>query len=477
MPDVVTAADAYFPDFGAYGAVDPDINSTRVQSWNVIIERQIGTAWQASASYLGSYTDRLWGQVQLNPGVFRGLGPCTIAGVAYPSCTVAGNLEQCRALFLTNPVTSQLGPIDLHDDVGKQDYRALKLSVQRRAASGLRLGGNYTLSRCMGNTVTSTFQQIGAGYLKPDDPAFNIGHCLQDRTHIGNITVGAETPQFEHAALRALASDWRVSGILNARSGSWLTVTTGRDIAGTGIQNQRVNEVTDRPYGDKSLQNYLTPTAFAYPDAGTLGDHKRGSIEGPGYGTIDMAISRIVAVTTQQNVELRFEVFKPAEQFQLGRPGHEPRRGQLRPDYYAGRRPADYAIRDQVRVLGGNGGWGGGEGLSQDAGLIPKTALPPSPSPPSPLIREASHEALRVTPARLARQGSSEAPHTNRRRRSEGLRARVARSVWPAAWPATGVTPPCLRAFCGSMALRVDRRMGDHVGHIRRGELWFPHAF
>jgi hypothetical protein len=227
MPDVVTAADAYFPDFGAYGAVDPDINSTRVQSWNVIIERQIGTAWQASASYLGSYTDRLWGQVQLNPGVFRGLGPCTIAGVAYPSCTVAGNLEQCRALFLTNPVTSQLGPIDLHDDVGKQDYRALKLSVQRRAASGLRLGGNYTLSRCMGNTVTSTFQQIGAGYLKPDDPAFNIGHCLQDRTHIGNITVGAETPQFEHAALRALASDWRVSGILNARSGSWLTVTTG----------------------------------------------------------------------------------------------------------------------------------------------------------------------------------------------------------------------------------------------------------
>jgi len=154
-----------------------------------------------------------------------------------------------------------------------------------------------------------------------DAGSFGIGHCAQDRTRIGNITVGAETPQFAHAALRALASDWRVSGILNARSGRWLTVTTGRDIAGTGIQNQRVSEVKDSPYGDKTLQNYLTPTAFAYPDAGTLGNHKRGSIDGPGYWTIAMAISRMVAFTTQQNVELRFEVFDLLNNFNWGDPG------------------------------------------------------------------------------------------------------------------------------------------------------------
>ena len=50
--------------------------------------------WQASASYLGSYADRLWGQVHLNPGTFMGLGPCTIAGVSYPSCTVTGNVDR-----------------------------------------------------------------------------------------------------------------------------------------------------------------------------------------------------------------------------------------------------------------------------------------------------------------------------------------------------------------------------------------------
>ncbi len=67
--------DAQFPAFGAYGVMDPDINSTRVQQWNVTVERQLGSAWQVSASYLGSYADRLWGQVHINPGTFMGLGP------------------------------------------------------------------------------------------------------------------------------------------------------------------------------------------------------------------------------------------------------------------------------------------------------------------------------------------------------------------------------------------------------------------
>ena len=85
-------------------SVDPEYNSTRAQSWNVIVERQIGTVWQASASYLGSYTDRLWGQVQVNPGVFLGLGPCTLQGVFYPTCTTTANLNQRRKLSLENPV-------------------------------------------------------------------------------------------------------------------------------------------------------------------------------------------------------------------------------------------------------------------------------------------------------------------------------------------------------------------------------------
>src|SRR5205814_2346490 len=110
---------AVFPAFGSFGTIDPDINSPRVQSWNVTLEQQLGTAWQASVSYLGSYYDRLWGQVAINPGQYLGLGPCAINGVSYPVCSTAANLDQRRVLYGINPAQAQfLGPVDRHTDIG-----------------------------------------------------------------------------------------------------------------------------------------------------------------------------------------------------------------------------------------------------------------------------------------------------------------------------------------------------------------------
>jgi hypothetical protein len=314
--------DAQFPGFGAYGVMDPDINSARVQSWNVTIERQLGAVWQVSASYLGNYADRLWGQVHVNPGNFMGLGPCTIHGQSFPSCTVTGNVDRRRTLYLENPVAGQwLGPVVRYADVGTQNYRGLKLSFRRRDDNGLSLSGNYTISRCEADTeVSGSFGQFANGYLDPTNPSFDRGNCSQSRTHIGNVTLGAQSPRFANAALRALASDWRISGIVNATSGSWLTVTTGRDIAGTGIAAQRVDQVLDDPYGDKSVNNYLNAAAFAYPAAGTLGNHRNFSVEGPGFWTVNLALSRLVTIATQQTLELRVEVFNLLNNFNWGNP-------------------------------------------------------------------------------------------------------------------------------------------------------------
>jgi len=45
-------ADAVFPSFAQFLVMDPNNNSTRAQTWNATIERQFGTNWQGSASYL-----------------------------------------------------------------------------------------------------------------------------------------------------------------------------------------------------------------------------------------------------------------------------------------------------------------------------------------------------------------------------------------------------------------------------------------
>ena len=54
------------------------------------------------------------------------------------------------------------------------------------------------------------------------------------------------------------------------------------------------DQLLEDVYGNRTLDNYLNPAAFAYPANGTLGDHVINSIEGPGFWSIDLAVSRLL---------------------------------------------------------------------------------------------------------------------------------------------------------------------------------------
>jgi hypothetical protein len=204
--------------------------------------------------------------------------------------------------------------------VGTQDYRGLKVSMRRRAATGVSLNANYTWSRCMGNATPTSFSQISAGYTKPDDPEFDRGYCDQDRAHLAAVTLGAQLPRFSAPALRAVASDWRVSGILSVRSGSRLNITTGRDNAFNGISAQRVNQVADDVYGAKTLDSYLNASAFAQPDSGTFGNLMYNALSGPGFWSVDLAVSRLFSISGSHTLEARIEAFNLLNHFNWGNP-------------------------------------------------------------------------------------------------------------------------------------------------------------
>ena len=318
-----------FPPAGAFGAMKPDINSPRVQSWNVTVERQIGTDWGVAVSYLGNYTDRLWDLVPLNPAVFMGLGPCTLNGVVQPVCSTAANTNARRVISLENPrAGQQISALEIFDDFGSSTYRGLRLSGTRRSTNGVSMSANYTWSYCFGHTMIANQNQFAAGPTNPEDLTFDRGNCTQNRTHIANLTMGYQTPQFGNRVVRVVASDWRVSGIFSASSGSWLTVTTGRDTAlnGQGVA-QRVNQLSDDVYGDKTLQSYLNRAAFAEPAPGAFGNHVRNSIAGPGRWNIDLAVSRLLPITNGQTLEFRLEAFNLTNHFNWGPPTTTPTSG------------------------------------------------------------------------------------------------------------------------------------------------------
>jgi hypothetical protein len=319
---ILTSRSTIFPPAGAFGVMAPDINSPRVQSWNVTLERQIGDDWGVTVSYLGNYSDRLWDLVPINPAVFMGLGPCTLPnGVFYPVCSTTANTNDRRVISLEKPsVARQISNLEIFDDYGVSTYRGLQLSGRRRSANGVSLNANYTWSSCFGDRMADGNHFFAAGPTNPDDLTFDQGNCTQNKTHIANLTVGYQTPQFSSAVLRAVASDWRVSGIVTASSGPWMTITTGRDTVLNGQGAQRVNQISDDVYGPKTLDQYLNPAAFSQPAAGTFGNHVRASIEGPGQWVLNTAVSRIVTFSSAQSVEFRIEAFNLLNHFNWGLP-------------------------------------------------------------------------------------------------------------------------------------------------------------
>jgi hypothetical protein len=311
-----------FPVTGPYISIPSDIEVPRQQSWNVSVQRQIGNDLAVSATYLGSYSDRLWNVRSLNPGVYIP-GSCTLQTQTGPQvfnpCSAVATLNFRRALTMQNYDTGKyLGVVDEHTALGYQKYSGLLLSVQRRSASGLTASANYTLSKCMGlPTQGGTTPNVGTGYVDPTNPDYDYGPCDTDRRHLLNLTAGVRTPEFQNAALRAVASNWSLFGIGRFFSGRPLNVTLTSDPARTGIANQRPNLVLDDPYGDKSYTNYLNRAAFAEPALGTLGNLQRNSIVGPRNKAVDLSLVRRFRFGTHV-VEARAEAFNAFNWFNPG---------------------------------------------------------------------------------------------------------------------------------------------------------------
>jgi hypothetical protein len=318
---------APFTGYGAFYSQRYDLKSTYSQSWNLGLQRQIGTGWLASASYMGSNLIHVWGSKPLNPAVYIPGGACTLNGVSYNPCSSLNNTEARRRFSLERPADGEkLGYVADADDGGTQVYHGMLVSIERRAARGVTVSGNYTWSHCIGPYAaiyTPMAPHPQDTYVFSDNRDADRGNCDSDRRHQFNLTSVAETPQFSNRTLRILATGWRFSGIYRRSSGAPLNITAGSDRALTGTTTQRGNQISGDPYGDTSggpLTRFLDPAAFAVPDVGTHGNITRNSVKGPQTWSFDVGLSRVFPIRENQRLEFRAEAFNLTNSFRPGAP-------------------------------------------------------------------------------------------------------------------------------------------------------------
>ncbi len=87
LPDHTPARVQEFPPYALLIEVPYDLDTTRIHSWNLGVQRQIGDNMGVSASYLGNYLMNVWGDVTGNPGIIPAgrdspTGPCTLRNPA-----------------------------------------------------------------------------------------------------------------------------------------------------------------------------------------------------------------------------------------------------------------------------------------------------------------------------------------------------------------------------------------------------------
>jgi hypothetical protein len=298
FPTFITP-DARFPEQMFFVNFDREQPTTYVHQWNLSLQRQLGQDVMVSANYVGSSTIHLPVATEGNPAVY------------IPGASTQANTNQRRVLYLANPAEGRYyANMSYLENAGTANYNGLLLSIQRRG-QGLTVQGNYTWGHCISDAFVNAGAQHGAGDY-PGMRWYGRTNCADsgDTRHTFNSSTVYQMPQFSNPALRVLASNWQISGIVRMVSGNFFEVTSGFNTAltsGNGIQ--RAHQVLADPYlPNKGINGWLNRAAFARPANGEYGNASL-NIQGPGAITVNMGLTRTFPVAEGHTLQFRAEAF------------------------------------------------------------------------------------------------------------------------------------------------------------------------
>jgi hypothetical protein len=319
-----------FPINGSYVSMPIEADVMRVVQWNASYQRQLRGHMLLDVTYMGNRTNGIWLGYEENPSVYipgncvAGQYALTAAGPC--SNSSAANLIARRLLTLANPAEGKYFGSVAQTTGGTGHYHGLKVTLEKRLSNGWSMSANYTRSTCINQGEPST--DIVNSFPNPTDPSTNEGPCVADRPNIFNMSAVVMSRGVGHGFVNVFTRDWTLGTVLQARSGSPLSLSTTGDSALTGLAGTETPLIVPGvdPYlasptwnSSSTALQYLNMSAFAQNTPGVWGNTPKGYLRGPGFVNVDMALSRNVTVS-QRKIELRFEVFNVFNRVNFGNP-------------------------------------------------------------------------------------------------------------------------------------------------------------
>jgi hypothetical protein len=315
----------YEPISGA-GSVWYRNKTPYTMSFNITIERQVGSKMVASASYVSSLSRHLLTVHGANPGV-----PALCLSLSQPQ-DVAPGTPTCgpfgengvytrRDGTIVNgtraPFPNTIGTDAYYENMGNANYNGLELTL-KRSAGPLSFLASYTYSKSLDESSSIQEQVDPHSFRK----TYGISAFDITRNLVFSYNYNLPFEKLFRTASRwsRWGEGWSLSGITRFATGLPVTFAGFGDNYLVQVQNNGVNSVSiDLPdYTPGSLKINNNPrnglpyfnTALFTPNAlGTPGTSSRRFFYGPGINNFDIALHKITRITESKSLELRIETF------------------------------------------------------------------------------------------------------------------------------------------------------------------------
>src|SRR5213593_4236543 len=230
----------------------------------------------------------------------------------------------------------QLNSINQYFTSAVNRYNAASIDLNRRFRGGMAFRTNYTFSKSMDNASSLGGQQaIGNPpvVLDPQDRMRDFGLSAFDVRHRFSFSGSYELPfgkgkRFLKDAggiVNQAVSGWQLNIINNLRSGFPFTPALGFNWSRDGNTSapDRVSFAPGRTLNGIYLrkpEQWVDPTAFVLPPAGTYGNAGRNILIGPGLANVDVSVFKTTRLSEGRNLQLRAEIFNVLNHANFGIP-------------------------------------------------------------------------------------------------------------------------------------------------------------
>ncbi len=286
-----------------------------IQSWNLVLEKNLGWGFSASAGYIATRTIGQSGLTDINAGRVGG-------------GTASQPLNQ---RFGRNATTF------IQDGLANSHYDSLQATLKRRFSNGLQLQAAYTWGKGIGLAGLGSNND---GALAIQDPNFrnlNRGVLGINIPHNFQFSGGWELPfgkgkrwASDNAVASALAGGWQLSWLYGAFSGTPFTVTasgTSLNAPGSAQRADQVKAEVKKLGGIGVGTPFYDPTAFRPVEFDTTNSVRFGTagfniLQTPGTANLDLGVFREFRITEGVKIQFRVEAFNATNTPHFGQPGN-----------------------------------------------------------------------------------------------------------------------------------------------------------